>query len=282
MIFTYRSTLVESATGRAKNVATPIDTEKWLEWLKADKLGLYGNTAEVVEQHLLPALESENFEELATMVNHYDQEWYQVNKLVIFELAMFVWAGFKAGKYSADTWATVFSTAWQSGSRGMMAGVKLSQLQVIEFFKAAPMHRIHSAAEFEGEDLNAEYASLPDAIELYRGVSTGIDHFENGFSWTRDLQEAVNFAAMNCQNKKEIPGIVTAIVPKTAVLAMFSYEGEVVIDPTVKKIKVQREFLKGAALKNFRAKFDAEANTGSVLSGVGGSESRAGKNIFEM
>jgi hypothetical protein len=282
MIFTYRSTLVERSTGRAKNVATPIDTENWLEWLKADKLGLYGNTLGVVEKHLLPALESENYEELATVVNHYDQEWYRVNKLIIFELAMFVWAGFKSGKYSADTWATVFSTAWQSGSRGMMASINLSQSQVIEFFRAAPIHRIHSTAEFEGEDLNARYASLPDEIELYRGVSTGIDHFENGFSWTRDIQEAVNFAALNCHNKKEIPGIVTAVVPKSAVLAMFSYESEVVIDPTVKKIKVRREFLKGSALRGFRAKFDADANMDSDLSGAGGSESRAGKNIFEL
>lgn len=281
MIFTYRSTLVESANGRAKNVATPIDTEKWLEWLKADRLGLYGNTAAIVEEQILPALESENFDELASLVNNYDQEWYQVNKLIIFELAMFVWAGFKSGKYSADTWATVFSVAWQSGARGMMAGVKLSQAQVVEFFKAAPMHRIHSAAEFEGEDLNVLYASLPDEIELYRGVSTGIDHFENGFSWTRDLQEAVNFSAMNCHSKKEIPGIVTAIVPKSAVLAMFSYEGEVVVDPTVKKIKVQREFLKGTALKNFRNKMDATTYPGAVLPGVFGEDTRTGKNIFE-
>jgi hypothetical protein len=281
MIFTYRSTLVDRESGHAKNMTTPIDTDNWIERLKANKLGLYGNTAEVVEKHMLPALLTDNFDELSVIVNHYDQEWHKVNKLVIFELAMFVWAGFKAGKYSADTWATVFAHAWQSGSRGMMAGVKLSQAQVIEFFKAAPMHRMHRAIEFEGEDLNAEYAALPDEFQVQRGVSTGIDHFEDGFSWTRHPQEALNFTAINCHNKNEIPGIIYAIIPKTAVLALFSYEGEVVVDPTVKKVAVERDFFKGKALKEFRANFDADANSNDVLFNTGYNESRKAKNIFE-
>ena len=269
MIFSYRSTLVNRETNKAKNLLTPIDTDNWLEVLRQDKFGAYGNSADLIEQNVLPLLETDKFDELFTFVNHFDQQWYQKNKLIIFELAMYVWAGFKAGKYSADTWATVFSVAWQSGSRGMMAGVKLTQTQVLEFFKAAPRNRIQSMAEFQGEDLNAEYEALPESFLVYRGVSTGIDHYENGFSWTRNTDEVMKFAALNCHSRKEIPGIVHAVIRKEAVLALFSYEGEVVVDPTVDKLEVNTYFLQGKELRNFHKNFDAEANTQDILYNTG-------------
>jgi hypothetical protein len=96
-------------------------------------------------------------------------------------------------------------------------------------------------------------------------VSTGIDHYEDGFSWTTEIEEVLKFAALNCQNKKEIPGIIRATVPKSAVLAMFSFEDEVVIDPTVKKINVEKHFLRGSELRNFHANVDVDANTRDVL-----------------
>lgn len=281
MIFSYRSTLVNRETNKAKNLLTPIDTDNWLEVLRQDKFGAYGNSADLIEQNVLPLLETDKFDELFTFVNHFDQQWYQKNKLIIFELAMYVWAGFKAGKYSADTWATVFSVAWQSGSRGMMAGVKLTQTQVLEFFKAAPRSRIQSMAEFEGEDLNAEYEALPESFLVYRGVSTGIDHYENGFSWTRNTDEVMKFAALNCHSRKEIPGIVHAVIRKEAVLALFSYEGEVVVDPTVEKLEVETYFLRGKELRNFHKNFDAEANTQDILHNTGYGAKRKAANALE-
>ena len=281
MIFSYRSTLVNRDTNIAKNLLTPIDTDEWFEVLRKDKFGLYGNSADLIEQNVLPLLQTDKFDELFAIVNHFDQQWLKRNKLIIFELAMYVWSGFKAGKFSADTWATVFSVAWQSGSRGLMAGVKLSQAQVLEFFKAAPRSRIHSMAEFEGEDLNAEYEALPEEFLVFRGVSTGIDHYENGFSWTRHADEVMKFAALNCQTRKEIPGIVQAVVRKEAVLALFSYEGEVVIDPTVKKISTETYFLRGKELREFHTNVDVEANTRDVLFKTGYHDRRSAANKLE-
>lgn len=281
MIFSYRSTLVNRDTNKAKNLLTPIDTDHWFDVLRQDKHRLYGNSADLIEQNVLPLLETDKFDELFSIVNHLDQQWYKRNKLIIFELAMFVWAGFKAGKYSADTWATVFSVAWQSGSRGMMAGVKLTQTQVLEFFKSAPRSRIHSMAEFEGEDLNAEYEALPESFVVYRGVSTGIDHYESGFSWTRNGEEVMKFAALNCHSRKEIPGIVHAVVRKEAVLALFSYEGEVVVDPTVEKLEVETYFLRGKELRDFHKKINVEANTQDVIFDTGYGANRKAANILE-
>jgi hypothetical protein len=147
----------------------------------------------------------------------------------------------------------------------MLATVKLSQAQVIEMFKAAPIQVIHKIVSHSGHDVQAEYDALPETLDVARGVSTGIDHYENGFSWTTDAEEVIKFAALNCQTKKEIPGFIHATVPKSAILAMFSFENEVVLDPTVKKLKVQKHFLRGSELRQFHASIDVEANTRDVV-----------------
>lgn len=274
MIFSYRSTLVDHASGKAKNLITPIDTEKWLDRVRDNPLGLYGNSAQLIEEHVLATLQAGDVMMVAAIVSKLDDEWRGKNNCIIFELAMFVYAGFKAGQYTAETWAAVLAVAWQSGSRGMLATVKLSQAQVIEMFKAAPMHVLHKIVSHDGLVVQAEYDALGDTLDVARGVSTGIDHYEDGFSWTTDAEEVIKFAALNCQTKKEIPGFIHATVPKTAVLAMFSFENEVIIDPTVKKIKVVKHFLRGSELRNFHANVDVEANTRDVLFKTGYHTSR--------
>lgn len=265
MIFSYRTTLVDAANMRAKNVNYNIDTDQWLDVMRVNERGLYGNSAELVEREVLPLLEAGKLPELAGLLLHLDDQWRKHNSVIIFQLCMFVWAGFKQGKFSADVWAVTFGTAWQSGSRGMMAAVKLPQALVIEMFEAAPRATLAWAVEHKDENLTELYASLPDSIELYRGVSTGIDHFEEGFSWTRDLRQAWVFARLNCQTKKEIPGIITAVVPKAAILGLFSFEQEVVVNPQVRKLKVQKEFLRGTELRAFHKSFDVEENTRDVV-----------------
>lgn len=59
---------------KAKNLLTPIDTDKWFEVLKQDKLGLYGNSATLIEDNILPLLQTEKFDELFSVVNHFDQQ----------------------------------------------------------------------------------------------------------------------------------------------------------------------------------------------------------------
>jgi hypothetical protein len=265
MLFTYRATIVNRETSRLENIATSVDTDKWLDFMRRDEKGLYGNSADLVEQHLLPLLAGDDLEAIYNLVLQLYEGWRPRNGIVIFQLAMFVWAGYKAGRYSADVWATVLAVAWQSGSRGMLAATKLTQSQVIEMFKAAPRHTLLRMGEFEGEDLNRDYDALPESIQVFRGVSTGIDHFEDGFSWTLDVAQCKTFSTLNCQNSKEIPGFVIATIPKDAILAMFSYENEVVVDPTVPKTDVSKYFLRGKELRDFHRQVDVDANTRDVI-----------------
>src|SRR3546814_2693751 len=117
----------------------------------------------------------------------------------IFELAMFVWAGFKNGVYSADTWATVLGFTWQAGAQGMLAAVKLSTAQVVEMFNAAPKHILFNviATDQDDESLLSTYEQLDDTILVFRGVSIGMAHHENAFSWSLDIEEARDFGLRN-------------------------------------------------------------------------------------
>ena len=147
----------------------------------------------------------------------------------------------------------------------MLAAVELNQPLVLDFFRSAPREILIEFGN-KGDDDNLKlYESIEDEIQLYRGVSTGIRHYENGFSWTSNPEELLKFSALNCHNKKEIPGFVMATVKKAAILAIFSYENEFVIDPTVPKRSVELEFLKGPALRQFRKNIDVEENTKDIL-----------------
>jgi hypothetical protein len=151
----------------------------------------------------------------------------------------------------------------------MMAAVKLTQSEVIEMFREAPRKALLNACEFEGEDLGKMFDELPEEFQVFRGISTAVDHLDDGFSWTLDVLEARTFAALNCQTKKEIPGFVIATIRKEAVLGMFSFEKEVVVDPTVTKVSVDKYFLRGNELRNFHSNIDVVANTEDVLFNTG-------------
>ncbi len=265
MKFAYRMTLVDRASRKAENVRKVIETTTWIDYLKSDRDGIYGNSAEIIQEHISPLLETTNHEELFTVLWQFREQAQQRNMLAIFELAMYVWAGYKEGKYSADVWAVVLCLAWQSGTRGMLAAVELNQPLVLEFFRAAPRDILIEFGNREDDDNLKLYESIEDEIQLYRGVSTGIRHYEKGFSWTSNPEELLKFSALNCQNKKEIPGFVFATVKKAAILAIFSYESEFVIDPTVPKPSFKIEFLKGKALRQFRKNIDVEENTKDIL-----------------
>lgn len=265
MNFTYRATLVDRASGRLKNIKTVVDAETWLDRIAnpANEY-LYGNSKEVIDGNLTPYANDEQVETFASMLMSTYEAWRKGNVIILFEYAMYMWSEFNAGKISSRVWAAVLGIAWQSGARGMMACVVLTAAQVRAMFKAADLETLHKLVEFEGEDLNSLYESLPDTLTVYRGVSTGISHFEDGLSWTRDINEPVRFAVLNCQTKKEIPGFITATIRKEAVLALFSFEQEIVVDPMVPKVDVKKEFLRGSELRKFHKQYDVEANARAV------------------
>jgi hypothetical protein len=265
--FTYRATMVDRATGRLKNIKTVIDTETWQERITNPAYAhLYGNTKEVIEGNLDPYKNDGDVETFYAALMQTYEAWKKANIVILFEYAMYMWAEFNAGRISSKVWAAVLGVAWQSGARGMMACVVLTASQVKAMFKAADLETLHNLVGWKGEDLNKTYANLPDTLTVYRGVSTGIEHFEDGLSWTRDMREPLRFAVLNCQTKKEIPGFITATIRKEAVLALFSFEQEVVVDPSVPKVEVRKEFLRGNELRKFHKQFDVEANARSVVS----------------
>ena len=269
MLYVYRSTMIDRDAGRARNLKTPIETSTWLATVKKDESGFYGNSAALIEEHLLPLLRTDKVEELHQLYLHLYSQWRKHNGTIVFEFAMFVWAGFKEGRYSPEVWAAVLSVAWQSGSRGMMAAVVLTSSQVAEMFRAASQSTMLKLSEFVGEDLQMQFAELPDSFVVYRGVSTGLDHFEDGMSWTLDIEQAHTFSVLNCQTKKEIPGILSAEVSKEAVLSIFSYEKEIVVDPAIAKLAVSKFFLRGSDLRAFHKNFDVDANTRDVMFNTG-------------
>lgn len=219
----------------------------------------------MVQENLMPHARDDALDDFHSLYFDAYIQWKPVNVIVVFEFAMFMWAEFKAGRISSKVWATVLAVAWQSGSRGMLACVVLNANQVREMFKAADFRTLLHYASFQDEDMNEVYDSLPDTLTVYRGVSTGISHFEDGFSWTRDPREPFRFAALNCQTKKEIPGFLTATIKKESVLALFSFEGEVVVDPNVPKPTVDKHFLRGTELRQFHKRIDVEANSRDLL-----------------
>lgn len=265
MKFTYRATLVDRQTGRVRNTTTTIDTDTWLDRIADPAHQLYGNALEMVQKNLAPYARDEEVDNFSAMYFRTYEGWREFNVVLVFEYAMYMWAEYKAGRISSMVWAAVLSVAWQAGARGMMACVVLSAEEVRQMFLAADRHTLLNHSSSEDEDMNELYESLPETFTVYRGVSTGIDHFEDGFSWTRDVNEPLRFAKLNCQSKKEIPGFITTTIRKEAVLGLFAFEGEVVVDPAVPKSNVRKEFLRGNELRRFHKQFDVQANTQDIL-----------------
>ena len=59
--------------------------------------------------------------------------------------------------------------------------------------------------------------------------------------------------------------MLSAVIRKEAVLAVFDFENEVVVDPTVPKVEVERHFLHGAKLRAFRKWIDVSRRGEQML-----------------
>lgn len=267
MKYSYRMSRVNKVTRKAENYRMEVETDGWREHIRDIKGSYYSNTADIIDQVVWPLVEAEKAEELCGTLVRYYLQWKKTSPSIIFEFAMYMWREFQAGRVSADVWAGTLAAAWQSGERGMMACVVMSPALVVKMFKSAPLKTLHEAAKLDGDDLHVRYESLPEAFTVYRGVSTGINNHEDGFSWTTDQEQAATFSILNCHTKKEIPGVISALVPREAVLALFSFEKEVVVDPTVPKLAVEKSFLRGSELRQFHRRFNVGQNQASMLMG---------------
>jgi hypothetical protein len=254
MKYEYRATLIDRKNKIAENIKYSIDPSSWIEYMKA-RTDEYANLAEVVES-ALPELEKGNYPLAHAILRDVDTKFQKFNENAIFELMMYFWHGFKNGVFSAEIWSTILGGGWQCGSRGMLGGVNLKQDTVLEMFGASIPKLLYGAGTPLGEeDWEEYYGSLPDEMIVYRGFSTGSQLQENGFSWTTDLQEAWKFAGLNTHTKRETPGVLAAIIPKCAILAVFSFESEIVVNPTIPKLDLKTKLVTGLALRKFQKKF---------------------------
>ena len=262
--YEYRATLTDKS-GRIQNVREAIDTCTWLERITTNTQR-YGNAGELINQYLLPHANDEDIVNFYRLYFEMYEGWRQSNNVLVFEFAMYMWSQFKEGRISNKVWAAVIALAWQSGERGMMSCVVLTVAEVREMFKAADQGLLRVFGS--DEETTTLFDGLPETFTVYRGVSTGIAHFEDGLSWTLDPDiEPERFAALNCHSKNEIPGFITAVIRKEAVLAVFWFERELVVDPEVPKVSVQKRFLRGNELRKFHKRLDAQRNEHPLLAG---------------
>lgn len=109
----------------------------------------------------------------------------------------------------------------------------ISRTEFVELFKEAAPETLMTEEE---RDI---LRSLPDTIEVYRGVNSVSAHPVNGLSWTRDLKKAVWFADRFRNASDEYTGeVYKATVCKKNILAYFSYEDETVVD--FRKLKPEK------------------------------------------
>jgi hypothetical protein len=106
----------------------------------------------------------------------------------------------------------------------------------------APSNRewLHEEREWEA------FQSLPDRIEVYRGI--GVEGAENGLSWTTDVDKAQWFADRNTNLAERgidaEPILLTGTVNKSDVIAYFLQRGESEIVVLPEKVAlIRRESL---------------------------------------
>ncbi len=80
------------------------------------------------------------------------------------------------------------------------------------------------------EDIGlARFESLPDKFSVYRGYGRFARHTTNGISWTTNRDQAEWFAL-----RTTTPMLLEAQMPRSAVMATFEYEWEVLKNPLVR------------------------------------------------
>ncbi|MCE1180744.1 MAG: hypothetical protein LWW81_00295 [Rhodocyclales bacterium] len=248
MRYTYKFNVLE-ADGRLVREREQIDAANWLDYLQANT-ARYGNLHEFIAS-ALAAMKGENPLVAASIANQLDDSFAESEPTVVCQFALYCWQLFKAGEIPAGAWAGALAIAWQSCERSLLDTVALSEALVVRMFEAADKEALYRAgASREGWD--AYFNALPDHVDVYRGVTTGLKHGENGLSWTLSPEIAKHYSGRNVQKANEIPGVICARVPKAAILAVFDQAQEVVLNPSVAKEIVQTSYLSGNGLSKFR------------------------------
>lgn len=248
MIYTYHYSVLEH-DGRLAPASEKIDAAGWLAYLQANT-ERYGNLHEFIAA-AFPAVKEENPLIAAAIAGQLDESFRDSDPTVVCQYAMYCWEAFSAGEIPAGAWAAALAAAWQSGERAMLDHLPLSEALVLRMFAAADKEALFRVGASR-KDWDAYFAALPEQLDIYRGITTAMKRQENGLSWTTAPEQAKQFSGRNVRSASEIPGVLHARVPKTALLAVFEPGAEVLIDPTVAKAGLTTNFLSGSGLAKFR------------------------------
>lgn len=137
----------------------------------------------------------------------------------------------------SKVWGAILRCCWTGGKSGsllMQSSITLSLL--VEMFKFAEMSTLMNKAEINS------FKSMPDIVEVWRGVSETSDYGWNGLSWTTNRLQAEWFAYRNV-TKNEKCFLLEGEVSKKELLAYFENEWEIVINPLKNCISKKSEFL---------------------------------------
>lgn len=117
----------------------------------------------------------------------------------------------------------IVRAVWQE-TEYVNAGVNVPRQKFVRLFKECGKEALMDKEELEQLD------ALPNHVTIYRGVASGKEKSAKSISWTLDPAVAKRFA------EHKLPGrsngkVFTTTVPKTAILALFSDESEVLVNP---------------------------------------------------
>lgn len=248
MLYTYRYNVLER-NGKVVKETEKIDAAGWLDYLKAHT-DRYGNLHEFIESSF-PDLNRENPLIAASVAGQIDDIFGDREPTAVFQFTLYCWEALLADRIPAGAWAAALATAWQCGERSMLDHVLLDQALVIRMFQAADREALFRVGA-SLKDWDTYFGTLPENVTIYRGISTGNREMENGLSWTLDPERAKYFAGHNVRVASEIPGVIHAVVPREAILAVFEPGQELVVNPDFPKQQVTTNFLNGPGLAKFR------------------------------
>lgn len=152
------------------------------------------------------------------------------------KFTLHLWELRQVGELDAAVWAVVLKETWLRGKTGcLLLKAKLSPKTVVKMFRLACPSTLMQ--EQFGTSTEAEvFSTLPEKVRVWRGVSSASRHSVTGYSWTLDCNQAVRFAHRAAMLKKGQPLLVEAEISRSAFLALFAQEQELVLDPTKSRL----------------------------------------------
>ena len=158
--------------------------------------------------------------------------WHSQSDEMRLHLTLHFWELFEKGKFDASVWGSILRESWSQGKIGsLLLEAKIPVAILSSMFRKADLKTLMSE---RGE--HRKFSALPQRVAIWRGTEPTAHHKVNGLSWTLNRDYAEWFALRHHKvvSRPDRAGLlIQAEVPKTAVMAYFKTEFEIVVDPTM-------------------------------------------------